>query len=106
MTTERDTGGGTAVEYDPECETYHVRHDFARKDELSVTVVTAVAEVCDCDPEDLDLNAVVHPDALNSVFSPRYDGTPRRGGTLSFSLAECSVTVRPDGEIIVDPNPE
>jgi hypothetical protein len=106
MTGEHDTGGGQAVEYDPERGTYHVQHDLESRTELSVTVVAAVAEVLDRDPADLDLNGVVHPDALNSIFSPRYDGTPRRGGTLSFSLEGCSVTVDREGAIVVDPNPE
>ncbi|MFB6155816.1 MAG: HalOD1 output domain-containing protein [Haloferacaceae archaeon] len=106
MTGESDPEGGQAVEYDPKRGTYHVQHDLSSREELSVTVVTTVAEVLDCDPADLDLNGVIHPDALNSIFSPRYDGSTRQGGTLSFDLGGCQVTVARNGEIVVDPDPD
>ncbi|MFC7029117.1 HalOD1 output domain-containing protein [Halomicroarcula sp. GCM10025324] len=32
---------------------------------------------------------VVDPTALDSLFDPRYDGTPRTGGRLSFVYNNC-----------------
>jgi hypothetical protein len=73
--------------------------------ELSVTVVHAVLEVTGKEPTDVDLNAVVQPDALNRVFSPKHDGEPREGGRIEFDLGGCHVTVTGDGEVRVDPDP-
>ena len=73
--------------------------------ELSVTVVHAVLEVTGKEPTDVNLNAVVQPDALNRIFSPKHDGTPREGGRIEFELAGCQVTITGDGEVRVDPNP-
>jgi len=72
--------------------------------ELSVTVVHAVLEVTGKEPTDVNLNAVVQPDALNRIFSPKHDGTPRAGGTIEFELAGCQVTITGGGEIRVDPD--
>jgi len=84
---------------------YVVDHDETRYRELSVTVVHAVLDVTGKEPTEVDLNAVVHPDALNRIFSPTHDGTPRDGGTLEFELAGCRVRVDGDGEVRVDPDP-
>jgi hypothetical protein len=73
--------------------------------ELSVTVVHAVLEATGKEAADVNLNAVVQPDALNCIFSPKHDGTPREGGRIEFDLAGCHVTVTGDGEIRVDPDP-
>lgn len=91
------------LQYDSVTGDYVVQHDPSEEPELSVTVAYAVADVVDCEPAELELNAVVHPDALNSLFGHRYDGTPRKGGELSFELAGCGVTVHADGEIRIDP---
>ena len=106
MTREDVPRGELDLEYDPDCETYHAHHDFSNGTELSVAVAGAVGRVTDRDPADLNVNEVVHPDALNSLFSPRYDGTTREGGTLAFDLEGCAVTIHADGEIVIDPDPD
>jgi hypothetical protein len=73
--------------------------------ELSVTVVHAVLEVTDKQPTDVNLNAVVQPDALNQIFSPKHDGTPREGGRIEFEIAGCHVTIDSSGVVRVDPDP-
>ncbi|SDZ91969.1 hypothetical protein SAMN04488065_1220 [Haloplanus vescus] len=82
-----------------------VDHHETSDVELSVTVVHAVLEATGKEPTDVNLNDVIQPDALNRLFSPKHDGTPRRGGRVSFDFAGCHVTVYGDGEIHVDPNP-
>lgn len=74
----------------------------------SVAVVDAVAEAEGVRPEDLGqpLNDVVDPDALDALFTPRRDGAPRAGGTVSFTLAGVSVTVTDGVEVTVEPRPE
>ncbi|MFB6102137.1 MAG: HalOD1 output domain-containing protein [Haloplanus sp.] len=99
-----DLDGGTA-RYDPERDAYVADHRETSDRELSVTVVHAVLEATGKEPTDVNLNAVVQPDALNRIFAPTHDGTPRNGGTLTFDFAGCRVTVDGDGEIVVEPNP-
>jgi hypothetical protein len=36
---------------------------------------------------------VLDPDALDGLFETRYDGTPRRGGRVSFVFDGCRITV-------------
>ena len=83
---------------------YVVNHYETSDIELSVTVVHAVLEVTGADPTDVNLNAVVQPDALNRIFNPKHDGEPREGGRIEFDLAGCHVTVTGDGEVRVDPD--
>jgi hypothetical protein len=42
---------------------------------------------------------VVDSDALNAVFGPRCDGTPRPGGRITFVYSEHRITVD-DGEYL------
>jgi hypothetical protein len=68
---------------------------------LSTSVVLAVAEALAIDPTGLDpmLYDTLDPDALDRLFAS--DVTPT---SLTFDLADCSVTVRADREIVVRPN--
>jgi hypothetical protein len=95
----------TMATYDPETGTYVVDYHETGDIELSVTIVHAVLEATGRDATDVNLNAVVQPDALNRIFDDRRDGMPRDGGTLTFEFAGCHVTVTGDGEVRVDPNP-
>jgi hypothetical protein len=96
---------GPTTEYDPERDAYVADHRSANDEELSVTVVHAVLEATDAEPTDLNLNAVVQPDALNRIFATKHGGAPRRGGTLRFEFGGCLVIVHGDGEVVVDPDP-
>lgn len=64
-------------------------------DELvSTAVVRAVSAVRGREPCSLrPLTDIVDPTALDALFGPRYDGTPRTGGRLSFVYSGCHVTV-------------
>ena len=66
-----------------------------RDDELvSTAVVRAVSAVEGREPCSLrPLANVVNPTALDTLFGPRYDGTPRTGGRLSFVFDDCCVTI-------------
>lgn len=94
------------VDDDSETGVYTVNYYDTSDVELSVTVVHTVLEATDKAPTEVNLNSVIQPDALNRIFSPKHDGTPRDGGIIEFELAGCHVTVDGDGEIRVDPNPE
>ncbi|MFC5973117.1 HalOD1 output domain-containing protein [Halomarina salina] len=45
---------------------------------------------------------VVDPDALNDLFAPRPDGTPRVEGTISFAYRDYEFVVDSDGEVLVE----
>ena len=67
-------------------------------EDLTYEIVTTVADVRGVDPMNLEerLFEVVDPDALWQLSANRPDGTSRRGGQVTFTLAGCEVTV--DGE--------
>lgn len=84
---------------------YRAQHDPDGTARLSETIVHALAEsmgvnVTDCD---FSLYDSVDPDALNRLFRPREDGTPRTDGMLSFIIQGHRVTVHADGEILIEP---
>lgn len=62
---------------------------------LGTTVVDALGRAADVPPEqlDLELNDYLDPDALDTLFAPRSDGTPRVGGRVAFDVDGRSVVV-------------
>ena len=74
----------------------------------SRTVIEAVAAAEEVPPEELrpptyqSLHDVVDPEALDSIFAPRSNGTPRPGGRVSFPFCGYEVIVEPDGSITLD----
>lgn len=80
---------------------HRTRHDFAGERRLSTSVVEAVATALGTDPLSLDerLYDVLDPDALDRLLGG--DGEAAGPQTLSFELADCSVTVHGDGRIVV-----
>jgi hypothetical protein len=49
------------------------------------------------------LNDHVDPDALDQLFKPKDDGTPRMNGHLTFTVWGNQVTVYSDGQIAIVP---
>jgi len=87
--------------------TYYVKHDFDGSAELTTTLAHAISDVTGVDVTDagFTLNDYVDPEALDSLFRPRDDGTVRIDGHLSFAVWGYQVTVYSDGQIaIVPPN--
>ncbi len=70
---------------------------------LTEDIVTALADAQDCRPEDLvpRLYDVIDPDALEALFAPRHDGTPRRGGHVVFAVEDHEVRVDSGGCVTV-----
>ncbi|WP_226039479.1 HalOD1 output domain-containing protein [Natrinema sp. DC36] len=84
---------------------YRASHDPDGPATLSTTVIHALADCLGVDVTDsrVSLYDTVDPDALDALFRPRYNGTPRTGGTLSFVVNGHHVRVRGDGEILIEP---
>ncbi|RQG90498.1 HalOD1 output domain-containing protein [Natrarchaeobius chitinivorans] len=84
---------------------YRAFHDPDGPATLSTTVVHALADCLGVDPTDgrISLYDTVDPDALDALFRPRHDGTPRSGGTLSFVVEDHYVTIYGNGEILIEP---
>lgn len=92
------------VEYDPERDTYHATYDWTGEEPLRIFVARLVAEVADVSPTDLDaLYRSINPEALDEVFEPLPDGSPRPGGGVWFTLDDYRVTVHGDGTVEVSP---
>ncbi|ELZ65992.1 hypothetical protein C5B91_09235 [Haloferax sp. Atlit-10N] len=71
-----------------------MEYEIGPDESVSTAVVRAVSAVEGCEPCALrPLADVIDPAALDSLFGPQYDGTPRTGGRLSFVYDECCITI-------------
>ena len=77
--------------FDPETET------------VGEQLVKAVATLKDADPTEVDCLAdYVDPDALDELFGPQADGTPRdTDGRVIFTYDEYTVHIHSDGTIAI-----
>lgn len=80
------------------------RHDWNGHEPLSSTVIEAVSTAIGVEPMELATPLVesVDPDALDAIFRPRHDGSPRcDDGRVQFTTNGYEVVVRSDGRISV-----
>ncbi|GAA0254788.1 HalOD1 output domain-containing protein [Haladaptatus pallidirubidus] len=71
---------------------------------LTNHVLTAIIEAEDLSLDSLDpLYDVIDPDALDTLFAPRADGSPRPFGRISFHYAGYQVTVSSEGSVALEP---
>lgn len=71
-----------------------MEYDIASDERVSRAVVRAVSAIRGREPSTLDpLSGVLDPAALDALFAPGEDGTPRTGGRLSFVYDGCRITV-------------
>lgn len=88
---------------------YQVTHDFDGSAELTTTIVHAISDIAGIDVSRTEgtLSDSVDPDALNRIFAPNADGTPRTNARITFTLWDHQVTVEGNGQItIVPPHPQ
>jgi len=85
--------------------TYFVQHDFDGPGRLTTTLAHAISDVSGVDVTDTGFTLADHvdPDALDRLFEPRDDGTPRLNGQLTFTVWGYAVTVYSDGGIAIVP---
>lgn len=104
MTRSGLSRSSDVVTYDPEANAYYAHHDWSDQGSLSVTLITALAEIADADPTEMQrLGAHVNPDALDTLFEPRSDDESRSAGRLELPVDDYHVTVYADGEIVIRP---
>ena len=81
--------------------------DATAVNSLSFEVINAVAEREGVDPMEIEppeyeaLYDVVNPEALDALFAPREDGTPRGTGRVEFVFCGYRIAVTSDGEVDV-----
>ncbi|MFP8954288.1 HalOD1 output domain-containing protein [Natrialbaceae archaeon A-arb3/5] len=74
---------------------------------LSFEVIAAIAEKEGVDPTDIEppeyqsLYDAINPEALDSLFAPRVDGTTRTNGRVEFTFCEYHISVTSDGNVVV-----
>lgn len=85
--------------------TYYAQHDPTGAADLTTTVVHALADVMGVDVTgtEFSLYDSVDPDALDRLFAPKADGTPRPPGHVAFGVQGYRVTVYSSGEIAITP---
>ena len=89
----------------PPSPVYRACHDPNGTANVSTTLAHALADCLGIDVTESTtfLHDGVDLDALDALFRPRHDGTPRMGGMLSFFVHDYTVTVHSDGEILIEP---
>ena len=81
------------------------RPNGAGERSLSYEIIEAIAEREGVEttaiepPEYEALYDVLNPEALDALFAPREDGTPRTEGRIEFAFCGYDVVVTSDGEV-------
>lgn len=71
-----------------------MEYEIGSDESVSTAVVRAVSAVEGVDHRSLrTLAEVLDPDALDTLFRSRHDGSSRPGGCLTFVYSKCRVTV-------------
>ena len=91
----------------PQTEPYWVTHDFDGPATLSTTLIHAISEATNVDVSNAEetLCHQVDPQAIDHLFRPVENESPRAHGHLSISVWGHDVTVYGDGRIIISPRP-
>ncbi|SDQ37525.1 HalOD1 output domain-containing protein [Natronobacterium texcoconense] len=104
LTPIDDTAGRT-IYYDSDSETYHTWCVDGEYEPATTAVLMAVTSIRGVGPDELEaLSERVDPDALNTLVTHWQADSRTVEGELSFPFAGCSVTVRSNGEIVIEPD--
>lgn len=105
-------GYGSTAEYTTQqrsqssgAQSYYVHHEFDGAAEVTNTLAHAISDVTGMNVTDAEvaLDDYVDLGALNRLFSPKSDGTPRRNGHVSFAIWGYQTTVYSSGQISIVP---
>jgi hypothetical protein len=80
------------------------QYDWGSEEPLGTYIVQRMAERAQVDSTDVpeSLYGCVDPDALEDLFQPLVDGTPRANGEVTFAFAGHYVTASSDGTIEIE----
>lgn len=84
------------------------RSTEGRPRSISLQIIEAIAEKEGVEPTEIEppkyeaLYDVLNPEALDSLFAPRHDGTARNAGTVEFEYCGYDIVVTSDGEVEID----
>ena len=71
-----------------------MKYDIGSNESLSLAVLEATDKYREADPRDTEtLHEVVDTDALDELFAPANEDTPRCSGRVSFVYRGCHVTI-------------
>jgi len=104
--TPVDDSTGRSIYHDDRRGTYHIWCDERDYDPASTALLLAVSSIQNVEPDELEpLSARIDPDALDA-FVTHWNGTAGESsdGTVTFSFSGCEITVRADGEVVIDPD--
>jgi hypothetical protein len=84
---------------------YYAFHEPGSPAKRSTTVIHALADAMGRDVSDVSFSLYdsVDPDALDSIFDAKSDGTPRSPGHIAFTVQGYRVTVYSWGPIVITP---
>lgn len=96
-------GTDTEADVAPESSSQTFQYTSQPDQPLSREVVMSVSRASGIDPIELHqgLHEVINPTALNALFQPTVDGTPRQEGTVEFLFHGYRVSAAADGTIIL-----
>lgn len=104
MATNDSDAEGSEVRREVDAIRFHTRHDWNKSDEISSTIVDAVAAIVGKEPTKLQpLYHAIDPDAFDQLlqsFLPTDNGTDV--AQVEFSFNGCDVSVQSDGRIWID----
>lgn len=97
------SGRGEAAIGDRVEEEYQFYHDMESDGSLSTTIVSALLEIEDVEVSNLGfaLEDYVDTDALDSLFAPKLDGTPRERTRIEFTVPGYDITIESEGHITI-----
>lgn len=79
--------------------------DTTASNSVSFDVIAAVADAEGVDPMEIEppeyeaLYDVINPEALDSLFAPRENGTSRGTGRVEFRFCGYDIVITSDGEV-------
>lgn len=100
-----DDAAERPVYYDEGNGTYHIWCTVTDYEPVSTAVLVGVSSILGVEPENLErLSGSVDPDALNAIAVNWYGDESRTESTITFPFARCTVTVRDNGEVVIEPD--
>lgn len=98
-----ESGSGEATMGERVEARYQYYHDMQSEKSLSTTIVSALLEIEEVDVPHLGftLEDYVDTDALDSLFAPKMDGTPRKETRMEFTVPGYEITIDSDGHITI-----